>query len=111
MGTFIEEQKVVNVKTNQRFDTMESSLNKKLDGLQNDLHQKIGILQYSISRFTNQQHVHPEEENPEEECLIEITVEEHCKQQLQEELMRLLQNFLKGYLNSQTFALIFVHHC
>ena len=37
MGTFIEEQKVVNVQTNQRIDTMESSLNQKLDGLQSDL--------------------------------------------------------------------------
>ena len=84
MGTFIEEQKAVNVQTNQRIDTTESSLNQKLDGLQNDLDQKIDILEYSISRLTNQQHVHPEDQNPEEECLIDTTVEEHCKQQLQE---------------------------
>ena len=71
----------MNVQTNQRIDTMESSLNQKLDGLQSDLDQKIDILQYSISRLTNQQHVHQEEENPEEECLIDTTVEEHCKQQ------------------------------
>ena len=76
MGAFIEEQKAVNVQTNQRIDTMESSLNQKLDGLQSDLDQKINILQYSISRLTNQQHVHPEEE-----CLIDTIVEEHCKQQ------------------------------
>ena len=44
MGTFIEEQKEVNVKTNQRIATMESSLNQKLDGLQSDLDQKIDIL-------------------------------------------------------------------
>ena len=81
MGTFIEEQKVVNVQINQRINTMESSLNQKLDGLQSDLDQKIDILQYSFSRLTNQQHVQSEEENPEEECLIETTVEEHCKQQ------------------------------
>ena len=68
MYTFIEEQKVVNVQTNKRIDTMESSLNQKLDGLQSDLDQKIDILQYSISRLTNQQNVHQEEENPEEEC-------------------------------------------
>ena len=37
MGTFIEEQKAVIVQTNQRIDTMESSLNQKLDGLQSDL--------------------------------------------------------------------------
>ena len=36
MGTFIEEQKAVNVQTNQRIDTMESSLDQKLDGLQSD---------------------------------------------------------------------------
>ena len=64
MGTFIEEQKVGNVKTNQRIDTMESFLNQKLDGVQNDLDHKIDNLQYSISRLTNQQHVHQEEENP-----------------------------------------------
>ena len=75
MSTFIEEQKAVNVQTNQRIDTMESSLNQKLDGLQSDLDQKIDILQYSISRLTNQQHVHPQEE-----CLIDTTLEEHCKQ-------------------------------
>ena len=60
MGTFIEEQKSVNVQTNHRIDTMESSLNQKLDGIQSDLDQKIDILQYSISRLTNQQHVHSE---------------------------------------------------
>ena len=60
---------------------MEISLNQKLDELQSDLDKKIDILQYSISRLTNQQHVHPEEENPEEEYLIGTTMEEHCKQQ------------------------------
>ena len=66
MGTFIGEQKVVNVGANKRFYTMESSLNQRLYGLQNDLDQKINNLQYSISRLTNQQHVHQEEE-----CLID----------------------------------------
>ena len=88
MGTFIEEQKVVNVQINQRIDTMESSLKKKLDGLQSDLDEKIDILQYSISRLTNQKHVHLEEENLEEECLIDTTLE-HCKQQ-NEEILPLL---------------------
>ena len=48
MGTFIEEQKVVNVQANQKIDiveskidTVESSLNKKLDGFQSGLNQKI----------------------------------------------------------------------
>ena len=85
MGTFIEEQKVVNVQTNQRIDTMESSLNQKLNGLQSELDQKIDILQYSISRLTNQ-HDHQEEENLEEECLIDTILGEHAQLQLQEEL-------------------------
>ena len=81
MGTFLEEKKVVNVKTNQRIDTMESSLNQKLDGLQSDHDQKIDILQYSISRLANQQHVHQEEENPEEECLIDTILGEQAQLQ------------------------------
>ena len=66
----------MNVQTNQRIDTMESSLNQKFDVLQSDLDQKIDILQYSISRLTNQ-HVHQEEE-----CLSDTTVEEQCQQRL-----------------------------
>ena len=58
MGTFIEEQKVVNFKTNQRIDTMESSLDQKLDGFQSEIDQKFDNLQYTISRLTNQQNVH-----------------------------------------------------
>ena len=72
----------MNVQANQRSDTMESFLNQRLHGLQNDLGQKIDDLRYSISRLTNQQHVHIEEENLEEECLIDTTMEENCKQQL-----------------------------
>ena len=79
---------MVNVQANQKIDNMESSLNKKLVGLQSDLDQKIDILQYSISRLTNQYHVHSEEENPEEECLIDTILGEHAQlQQLQEELI------------------------
>ena len=55
---------------------MESSLNQKLDVLQSDLDQKIDNLQNSISRLTNQ-HVHQEEESPEEE---DTMVEEQCLQ-------------------------------
>ena len=69
MGDFVEEQKTINAKLRQIIDTMESSLNQNLDVLQSDLDQKIDILHNSISRLTNQ-HVHQEEENPEEECLI-----------------------------------------
>ena len=62
---------------------MESSLNQKLDGLQSEFDQKIDILQYSISRLANQQHVHQEEE-----CLIDTILGERAQlQQLQEELI------------------------
>ena len=53
VDTFIEEQKVVNVQANQRFDTMESTLNKKLYGFHFEIAQKIDNLHYSISRLTN----------------------------------------------------------
>ena len=33
---------------------MESTLNKRIDGLQNEIAQKIDNIQYSISRLTNQ---------------------------------------------------------
>ena len=36
---------------------MESTLKKRIDGLQNDIAQKIDNLQYSISRLTNQHRV------------------------------------------------------
>ena len=51
------EQKTVNVQLNQRIDTMESTLNKRMDGFHNEIAQKIYNLQYSISRLTNQHQV------------------------------------------------------
>ena len=42
VGNFVEEQKAVNAWTNQKIETLEGTLNKKIDDLQ-----------YSISRFTN----------------------------------------------------------
>ena len=89
VGDFVEEQKTINAKLRQRIDTVESCLNQKLDVLQSDLDQKIDILHNSISRLTNQ-HVHQEEESPEEECLSNTMVEEQCLQQLQEGL---IENF------------------
>ena len=72
---------------------MESTLNKRLDGFQSEIAQKFDNLHYSISRITNRQHVHQEEENPKEECLIDTTVEEHYKQQIQEELIETFAEF------------------
>ena len=44
VGTFIEEQKVLNVQTNQKIEAVESSLNRKLDNMHSE-----------ISRLSNQQ--------------------------------------------------------
>ena len=59
-------------------ELMERSLRQKLDELQNDMFQKLNNLEDSISRLTNQQHVHSEEENPKEVYLSDTMVEEHC---------------------------------
>ena len=80
MDNFKEEQRVVNVQANQEINTVESSLNKKLDGFQREIDQKFDILQESISKLTNQL-VYQKEENPEKECLIDTTVEEQYKMQ------------------------------
>ena len=70
----------MNVKANQEINTVESSLNKELDGFQREIDQKFDILQESISKLTNQL-VHQKEENPEKVCLIDTIVEEQYKQQ------------------------------
>ena len=44
VGTFVEEQKVLNVQTNQKIESVESSLNKKMDNVHSE-----------ISRLSNQQ--------------------------------------------------------
>ena len=49
VGNFFGDQKSINAQLSQRID----SLDKRMDGRQNDLSQKIDNLQYSISRFTN----------------------------------------------------------
>ena len=71
VDNFIEDQRAVNVQANQEIDTVESSLSKELDGFD----KKFDILQQSISLLTNQL-VHQDEENLEEECLIDTTMEE-----------------------------------
>ena len=81
MGNFVEAQKTINAQLSQKIDTMENNVNKRIDGLQSEMEHKFDNLQDSISRLTNQQHVHQEEVNLEEECLIDTTVEEQCKQQ------------------------------
>ena len=55
VGTFVEEQKVLNVQTNQKIGTVESSLNKKIDNMHSEISNKYDNLQSSISRLSNQQ--------------------------------------------------------
>ena len=85
-----EEQRVVTVQANQETETVESSLNKELDGFQSESDQKLDIQQESILKLTNQ-FVHPEEENLEEEsqedeCLTETILGEQVQLQPQEGL-------------------------
>ena len=75
----MEKQKATNAQFSQKIDIVESNVDKRIDGLQSEIDQKFDNLQKSISRLANQQNVHQEEENPEEECRIDTTVEEHCK--------------------------------
>ena len=73
------------VQTNQETETVESSLNKELDGFQSEIDQKLDILQESISKLA-QQLDHVEEESQEDECLTETILVEQDKLQPQEEL-------------------------
>ena len=44
VGEFVEEQKEINVQLTQRIDTVDSTLKNKIDGLKNDISQKIDNL-------------------------------------------------------------------
>ena len=90
VNNFIKDKRVVTVQANQETETVESSLNKELDGFQSQSDQKLDIQQESILKPTNQ-FVHPEEENWEEEsqeaeCLTETVLVEQVQLQPQEEL-------------------------
>ena len=84
-GTRVEEQRVVTVQANQETETVESSLNKELDGFQSESDQKLDILQEAISKLTNQ-FVHQEEENLGAECFAETILGEQVQLQPQEGL-------------------------
>ena len=53
VGDFVGDQKSINAQFNQRIDSVESTLNKMIYGMQNDLSQKIDNVQYAILRLTN----------------------------------------------------------
>ena len=83
VGDVVEEQKKFNAQLSQRILIVENSLDQKLDGLQSGIDHKIDNLHTSISRLA-QQHVHQEEENMEEECILG----EQAQMQPQGELMQ-----------------------
>ena len=84
--TMVEEQRVVTVQANQETETVESSLNKELDGFQNDFEQKLDILQESILKLA--QKLDQIEENLEAECFSETILVEQAPLQPQEELKK-----------------------
>ena len=98
---------MINAHWNQRIDNVESSLSQKLDELQNDMFQKLNNLEDSISRLTNQQHVHSEEESPEEVYLSDTMVEEHSEQQLQEEMIEDFAEVVEGLSESSNIGVAF----
>ena len=53
VGDFVGDQKSINAQLNQRIESVESTLNKMMDGMQNDPSQKIDNVQYAILRLTN----------------------------------------------------------
>ena len=98
---------MINAHWNQRIDNVEISLGQKLDELQNDMFQKINNLEDSISRLTNQQHVHSEEDNPKEVYLSDTMVEEHSEQQLQEEMIEDFAEAVEGLSESSNIGVAF----
>ena len=53
VGDFIGNQEAMNSQINQRIDIIESTLNIRMDEMQNDMAQKFDNIQYSISRLIN----------------------------------------------------------
>ncbi|KAL6313450.1 hypothetical protein AAG906_004413 [Vitis piasezkii] len=64
MGDFVGEQKAINSQLHQKIENVESSQIKRMNGMQNDLSQKIDNIQYSISRLTNLNTVNEKEKFP-----------------------------------------------
>ena len=90
VDNFIEDNRVVNVQTIREIETVKSSLNKRTDGLQSEIDQKLDIQQESILKlvpqFVHQEEENLEEESQEEECLTETVLVEQAQLQPQEEL-------------------------
>ncbi|RVW30992.1 Retrovirus-related Pol polyprotein from transposon opus [Vitis vinifera] len=76
MGDFVGEQKAINSQLHQKIENVESSQIKRMDGMQNDLSQKIDNIQYSISRLTNLNTVNEKESFPLNQAKIQGQDEE-----------------------------------
>ena len=83
VGDVVEEQKKINAQLSQKIDTMENNVNKRIDGFQSEIDQKLDIQQIdqkldiqqeSILKLTKQ--LDQEEENLEEEFLTETILVE-----------------------------------
>ena len=57
VGNFVEEQKTINAQIKQRIERVESSIDKRIEGLHKILNQKIDTMQTSISNLNHQQQV------------------------------------------------------
>ena len=81
---------MVNVQTIREIETVKNSLNKRTDGLQSEIDQKLDIQQESILKlvpqFVHQEEKNLEEESQEEECLTGTILGEQVQLQPQEEL-------------------------
>ena len=92
VDNFIEDNRVVNVQTIREIETVKSSLNKRTDGLQSEIDQKLDIQQESILKlvpqFVHQEEKNLEEENLEAECFTETILVEQAPLQPQEELKK-----------------------
>ena len=90
VDNFIENNRVVNVQTIREIETVKNSLNKRTDGLQSEIDQKLDIQQESILKlvpqFVHQEEKNLEEESQEDECLTETILVEQAQLQPQEEL-------------------------
>ena len=90
VDNFIENNRVVNVQTIREIETVKSSLNKRTDGLQSEIDQKLDIQQESILKlvpqFVHQEEKNLEEESQEKECLTGTILGEQVQLQPQEEL-------------------------
>ena len=90
VDNFIEDNRVVNVQTIREIETVKNSLNRRTDGLQSEIDQKLNIQQESILKlvpqFVHQEEKNLEEESQEEECLTGTILGEQVQLQPQEEL-------------------------